>query len=131
MPTNTPIPTVATGNVITAATQNDNTVLNTCIGLFAKDTSLAGAAPAVNAPNYQIIAGAPAISFTGGFGALVFGGGGFPNGLQSLVITVFTATGAVEASYYAPTKTGAEIVLEFNNVAYTGSAQISYIAIGF
>ena len=53
MPTNTPIPTVSTGNVIAASTQNDIAVLNTAVGFFgATGTPWHGSLPPATAPNF-------------------------------------------------------------------------------
>ena len=140
MPTNTTIPTLSTGNVLTAGEWNDLTVLNSAVGLLAAGPSFTGSTPAVTAPNFQIIAGYASPTFSGGFGGITFPGGGFPNGLVAATMTAYTgaaSTTAVLSLDNSTTKTGLAIYCATAGSgsapsAYTGSGiGVHYIAIGF
>ena|SRR5665213_2256421 len=86
MPTNTPIPTVTTGQAIAAATQNDVAVLNNAIGLFgATGTPLYGSIPPSTAPNFYMQFGV-ATGTTGSNGALNIT---FPSAFPNCLMGVF------------------------------------------
>ena len=136
MPTNTPIPTVSTGNVIAAATQNDMAVLNTCIGLLGLTSpGLHGSPPATGAPNYQVQAGTLGVTFASGTGTLTFPTA-FPNGLLT-VLTTIQAGASTTSSHCAPVYGGSfttsSVALwgALSGAAATGSYYVHYIAIGW
>lgn len=133
MPTNTPLPTVSTGNVIAAATTNDTAALNTCVGLFAVGTGLIGSPPSANAPNWQIQAASTVTSASSGFFTVTFPTA-FPNGLLTVIIcngdnNVFSG--------WAEFNAGASTASQFSGRLYNGSSgptssvRINYLAIGF
>ena len=87
MPTNPAIPTLATVNVLSATQWNYLTALNNSIGVLA-GTAQSGTLPAVTAPNFQIIAGSQGGTTNGsGVAVITLPGGGFPNGLLTVVVS--------------------------------------------
>ena len=93
MPTNNVIPTLSTGNVLTATEWNDLTVLNTCIALFgASGTPLVGSLPTATAPNWELQIGSVS-GTTSAAGAISFAfPTPFPNGV--MFIHFMNAAGA-------------------------------------
>ena len=133
MPTNPAIPTLATGNFLSATQWNYLTALNTGIGLYGVSGTLVGSAPAVTAPNALIQTGYVVPTFSAGLGSFSLGTA-FPNSLLSIVFTGFVgAGGAVSATLGTGTsRSSIFLYVALNGAAYTGSTVgITYIAIGF
>lgn len=137
MPTNTPIPSLSTGNVLTAGNWDDLVPLNTSIGLFSVGPVITGTVPPTTAPNWYIQGGSSAVSTGGTGGFTVNFPTAFPNGL----VTVFCCIGdnLSGASSQAAINTGGANKVGFVGTAWgpTGSTnasttvRINWIAIGF
>ena len=139
MPTNTAIPTLATGNVLTAAEWNDLTVLNTSGGLFDTVGGFVGSVPPTTAPNFLFQPGYTAPTFTGGFGGITFGTA-FPNGLLTVIMTPYVGGASTTADLMltsSTSKTGIGIYCTTGGsgsatTAYTGSGiGVAFLAIGY
>lgn len=132
MPTNTPIPTLSTGNVVTAGNWNDITACNTQIGLFGADVALSGSKPVLTAPNWQVQSGKQAVVLTSGVGTLTFPNA-FPNGLLGITFAFLAGGGASQATFTTPTASSVSISCYQANGTPLGSVTqtVSYIAIGF
>ena len=133
MPTNTPIPTVSTGGVIAAATQNDMAVLNTCVGLFGAGSPISGSLPSQNAPNFQLqffrqLATCAAGAFTISWPAT------FPNGVLFYSFQPEDA-GAVQSTVQltgvASTSSGAGTFWRPVGTGYTGTVTMNCVVVGF
>ena len=137
MPTNPAIPTLATGNVLSATQWNYLTPLNNSIGVLA-GTAQSGTLPAVTAPNFQIIAGhATGTTNVSGGLTITLPGGGFPNGLLSAVVCAgdnITSQGVVQIVNASTNKTTISVnCLTATTPALmnTAAVAVNYIAIGF
>ena len=131
MPTNPAIPTLATGNVLSATQWNYLTALNGGLGLLGAVGPLVGTLPPVSAPNFQIQAGrmtvtCSAANFTFSWPTA------FPNGLLA-VFMQGEATGSpvVINNTASSTKSVAVGQLYVGGAAFTGGTQLHFLAIGF
>jgi hypothetical protein len=135
MPTNTTIPTLATGNVLTAGEWNDLTPLNKTVGLYGVTSlALVGTPPAVTAPNFYIQAGRSSVTLTSGTGTITFPSA-FPNGLIVFHAICNNGAGASQIainSGTAPTLSAVSIVMYTpSGSTATGTHDVQWIAIGF
>jgi hypothetical protein len=132
MPANTPIPTVTTGGVISAATINATAVLNTCAGLYGIGGMLSGSAVAVTAPNWQMMGGQLTVAFTSGLSAAI----NFPNTFSAGVLTVqaipFDSGVPIDFTLNLTGLTVSAFSLGATNSgsSYTGSITVSWFAVG-
>ena len=133
---NTPIPTLAAGNILTASDWNDLVPLNTAVGLFDVSQSTTGGAPARTAPNYYIQCGGAEPVVLGGssIGTITFPTA-FPNGLVGVYIAPHLS---VTAFGQAPILSSSQS--NFTFVAYTvagvgvgsgNTVSIDWFAIGW
>jgi len=138
MPTNTPIATVSTGTVGTAAWANSVANLNTATGLFAVAGVWSGSPPPTNAPNFYFQAGTfTASSDSNAHINVTFSA--FPNGLVWVLawqgdITYLNGnliadpTNGISTSnmyfYFVDTTTGA-------GITSSSSIHVNYLALGF
>lgn len=131
MPANTPIPTVSTGNVIAAATQNDMTVLNTCVGLFGGAAAVSGSLEATNAPNYQIQGGLSSVTFSAGLStANVPFPVTYPNGVLAVIPIVNVVGATYTCNLTGCTTSGFSLGVANSGTGFTGVLNIVWIAIG-
>lgn len=130
----TPSPTPVTGNPIPTgwgdAVTTDLALLGEFISIYAGGTPLVGSAPASGSATYLVQSASPAVTFSAGLGGLTFGAP-FPNGLQSFTFSVLSGTGGAAFSFSGPTTSAVAIVLSFSGTAFTGTATVSYTAVGF
>src|ERR1017187_10413907 len=110
-------------------------VLNTCVGLYAKDNAMNGSPPVTTAPNFQIQAGQAGIVFSGGAGVLTFPTS-FANGLLSIVTTLqvpassaSSTCGPVNGGSFGPGVVS--LWAAIGGSSLTGDYNVTYIAIGF
>lgn len=132
MPTNPAIPTLATGNVLSATQWNYLTALNGGVGLLGAVGPLVGTLPPVSAPNFQIQAGRASITVTAANFSFSWPTA-FPNGLLAAFIQSEAGAGQVDTIVLTATSTKTTAVAQFfrSGAPYTGAAGINFIAIGF
>jgi len=131
MPTNPAIPTLATGNVLSATQWNYLTALNGAVGLLGATGPLVGTLPALTAPNFQMQAGRVTVTCSAANFSFSWPTA-FPNGLLA-VFMQGEATGAplVINNTGSSTKSLAVGQLFVSGAAFTGGTQLHFLAIGF
>ena len=130
----TTIPTLSTGNVLTATEWNYLTALNTQTGLYDTTTSvMAGTAPTTTAPNGLVQGGVTTLTLSGGAAFLTFPTA-FPNCLISFSGIVYSAVGNaafVALSATAPSTSAVSLAFyQIGGADATGSTKIAWTAIG-
>ena len=142
MPTETTIPTLSTGNVLSAAERNYLTPLNTGVGLFGvTGIGVTGATPpGTTAPNFLIQAGYTSVTFSAASGTLTFPTA-FPNGILMVSGTVTNSAGAAmlslttastsTATFQAYEAVGTSSGGTATLTAFNTSSYVSWIAIGW
>ena len=130
MPSQTPIPTKSTGNVLAAADWNDLTPLNTSVGLFNVGTMLTGSSSGVTAPNWYVQAGYATPTFTAGVATLTFPTA-FPNGVAAVLLTPLGASVDATATISTASLSTATLYVTASGSGYTGSGiGINWLVIG-
>jgi hypothetical protein len=126
MPTNTPVPSHVSGDVLTAADWDTLVPVNTMIGLFGAGGTITGSAPAQTAPNFEIQAGSNVSGSTAG--TITFPHA-FPNGVLAVVATNGDAgTGQGNVQLSPAVTTGVNFTIA---QSAAGPWRINWIAIGF
>lgn len=106
------------------ATQMNNLML-----VLKRDSAISGSPPASPGP-FMMIAGQQAVSCTSATGTLTFPGGGFPTGLLCIVFAA-NSNSSVTIGYNAGGAATVTVVVAVNGVGFTGTATLSYVAIGW
>jgi hypothetical protein len=134
---NSPVPSLSTGNTVTAANWDTLPNLNTFVGLLGATSAKlnGGTVPTQNAPNFQLQAGVTTVSITSGTGTIAFPQT-FPNGLLAFVGFIDNAGGCSQVCYNgAGGSTTAAISVEvFGSTGShpsNGNQIITWIAIGY
>ena len=132
MPTNPAIPTLATGNVLSATQWNYLTALNGGVGLLGAVGPLVGTLPPVTAPNFQMQAGRMAVTCSAANFSFSWPTA-FPNGLLAVFMQGETASGSpvVINIMASSTKSLAVGQLFQGGAAFTGGIGVHFLAIGF
>src|ERR1017187_4174782 len=110
MPTNTTIPVMGTGTVLTQAELGTLIPLNTMIGLFGVGPSFLGTTPPTNAPNVEVQVGDSDPTFSTGVATITFPTA-FPNGLMGVWLTPFYSAPANPVSLAAGSGTDAAQII--------------------
>ena len=131
MPTNPAIPTLATGNVLSATQWNYLTALNGGLGLLGAVGPLVGTLPPVSAPNFQIQAGRMTVTCSAANFSFSWPTA-FPNGLLA-VFMQGEASGSPVVINNAPSSTKSLAVGQcfLGGAAFTGGVVLDFLAIGF
>ena len=132
MPTNPAIPTLATGNVLSATQWNYLTALNGGLGLLGAVGPLVGTLPPVTAPNFQIQAGRMTVTCSAANFSFSWPTA-FPNGLLAVFMQGEASSGSPVAINIMASSTKSLAVGQFfmGGAAFTGTPQLHFLAIGF
>jgi len=133
MPTNTPIPTLATGNVLSATQWNYLTALNGALALFrTSSVGITGATPPVAAaPNFYMQAGYTPVTFSAASGTLTFPAA-FPNGILCVIANINVATGASQLAFNTASVSSVTWqAYSPSGTALNAAAYVNWIAIGW
>lgn len=135
MPTNVPIVTHSTGDVLSASNWNNLTVLNTGMAMFGNGIAVLGSPPALNAPNFLFQAGtAQMIIDSGGVGRVgmnksfpggILAFGGTPNSPFGLAVACNSAALALNTLTFTTWDLAGNLLTSNNGVS------MCYWAIGF
>jgi hypothetical protein len=136
MPTNSAIPTRATGNVLSSGDWNTLTPLNSAVGLYGRTSGLVGSVPVTGAPNFQIQAGTYVGTTTSGGSLSIPLPSTFPNGLLTVLVSVgdnAASLGQVQINAASNTTSSFGVLCWTlaGAVVNAGTVRINYIAIGF
>ena len=135
MPTNTPIPTHAVGDVLSSPDWNTLPKLNTGVAMYGVGTTLAGSAPPTTAPNFLLQAGNPNGVTTTGLGLIsVTFPNAFPNGLVAVTVTPNVVDSPAFMAFDGnPTASGftCYVYNQTGSVVASTPIEFCWIAIGF
>ena len=131
MPTNPTIPTLATGNVLSATQWNYLTALNGGVGLLGAVSPLVGTLPPVSAPNFQMQAGRMTVTCSAANFSFSWPTA-FPNGLLAVFMQgEVTGSPVVINNTPSSTKILAVGQVFLGGAAFTGGVVLDFLAIGF